>query len=64
MLTRVVGRVSNNSLTNSKCIAEFVAARMASSNEIKICDIAYEIRGTYFIGITMNMTWKEKKIAT
>lgn len=40
-----------------------MAAMVASSDGVKICDIVYDIRSNYFVGITMNMVWKAKQIA-
>lgn len=47
----------------TKWVAKTVAARMASSNVVKIQDIVYEIRSNFSIGITMSRAWKAKQIA-
>ncbi|KAI5416382.1 hypothetical protein KIW84_041449 [Lathyrus oleraceus] len=56
-------RVLNNSSSNSKWIAKIVAARMTSSDVIKIHDIVVDIKSIYFVGITMNRAWKTKQIS-
>ncbi|KAI5398069.1 hypothetical protein KIW84_063755 [Lathyrus oleraceus] len=40
-----------------------VAARMISSDGVKICDIVSKIRSNFFVGITMSRVWKAKQIA-
>lgn len=61
--THKCGRVLNNSFVTSKWVAKTVAARMASSDGIKICNIVFEIRSNFSVGITMSRTLKAKQIA-
>lgn len=37
-----------------------VEARIASFDGIKICDIVFEIRSNYYLGITMTRAWNAK----
>ncbi|KAI5401119.1 hypothetical protein KIW84_065818 [Lathyrus oleraceus] len=45
----IIEWVLNNSSATSKWAAKNVAARMASSNGVKICDIASEIRSNFYV---------------
>ncbi|KAI5383748.1 hypothetical protein KIW84_070924 [Lathyrus oleraceus] len=57
------GRVLNNSTAISKWVAKVVAARMSSSDSIKIRDIVSEIRISFSVGISMSRAWKAKQLA-
>ncbi|XP_058776394.1 uncharacterized protein LOC131650710 [Vicia villosa] len=61
--THTCGRVLNNTSATSKWVAKTVAARMTSSDGVKIRDIESEIRSNFSVGITMNRAWKDKQIA-
>ncbi|CAI8600225.1 unnamed protein product [Vicia faba] len=47
--THTCGRVLNNSYVNSKWVVKTVAARMTSSDGVKIRDIVFEIRSNFFV---------------
>ncbi|KAI5402328.1 hypothetical protein KIW84_050078 [Lathyrus oleraceus] len=51
------------SSATSKWVAKMVAARMTSSDGVKIRDIVFEIKSNFSAGITMSRTWKAKQIA-
>lgn len=57
--THTYGRVLNNSSKNSKWIVKIVAAMMTYFYGVKIRDIVYEIRSSYYVDITVNKAWKE-----
>ena len=60
--THACGRVLNNSSATSKWVAKTVAAKMASLDGVKICDIVSGIKSNFFVGVTMGMEWKAKQI--
>ncbi|KAI5447484.1 hypothetical protein KIW84_015079 [Lathyrus oleraceus] len=56
-------RVLNNSSATLKWVEKMVAARMTSSDGVKIRDIVSEIRSNFSVGITISGAWNFKQIA-